>query len=126
VTENKLHRSVAKTLNKILPQKVFWTSIEVSNGRGKNGRWHQQDLKARGVKTGFPDILIMWNDESLRGMCIELKWGYNKPTETQTKVHDELCKKLNIPTVVCRSIDEVLQALDVYEVPTIIGGNNEN
>lgn len=118
MTEAKLHRSVAKTLNKTLNNNVFWTSVEVSTGINNCKR--QKALKNKGVKTGFPDIIVMWNDDKLKGLCIELKWGNNKPTDIQTKVHNELANKLEIPTVICRSIDEVLHALNVYDVPTKI------
>lgn len=122
MTESKLQKAVTKTLNQVLQQKVFWTSVEVSNGRGgKSAMINQAALKSRGIKTGFPDVFILWTEkEALKALFIELKWKYNGLHAAQIKCHEELASKLNAPVVICRSVDDVLEALDIYDVPTTI------
>ena len=117
MTEAKLQVDVKKKLNEILLQRVFWTSVDVSNGT-KNAR-RQQQLKNRGVKTGFPDAFMMWQDGGLKALCIELKFGSGGVSDEQIKIHKELAV-LGVPTAVCWSVEDVLHALDVYDVPTII------
>jgi len=117
-TEAALHKHVALALTQVLKQSVVWTTIEVSTGQ--KGSVRQGMLKARGVKTGWPDIELFWPyGNYTKGLCIELKRKGNKATQIQLACHDELAKA-NIPTVICHSVDEVIEALAVYEVPTII------
>jgi len=120
-TEAVIHKAVAEALSKTLKPCVVWTTVEVSNGRGGKPAMRQQvKNKIRGVKTGWPDIQMFWPYENYtKGLCIELKRKGNKATDPQLECHDELAKA-NIPTIICRSWDEVKAALDVYEVPTII------
>lgn len=119
--ESQIHKEVAFRLVQILRPDVFWTTVEVSNQQGgEAARWQQVKNKQRGVKTGFPDIQIFWAYEDYtKGLCIELKRPGNKPTAPQLACHTELALA-NIPTVICRSADEVEEALNVYDVPTIL------
>jgi len=120
-TEAVIHKAVAEALSKTLKPCVVWTTVEVSNGRGgEAARWQQVKNKMRGVKTGWPDLQLFWPyKDYTRGLCIELKRKGENPKQVQLDCHDELAKA-NIPTIICRSWDEVKAALDVYEVPTII------
>ena len=120
-TEAVIHKSVAELLTTALKPVVVWTTVEVSNQRGgEAARWQQVKNKMRGVKTGWPDIQMFWPYQNYtKGLCIELKRKGGKPTDIQLTCHDELATA-NIPTIICRSVDEVKAALDVYDVPTII------
>ncbi len=120
-SEAVIHRQVALRLTQILKQSVVWTTVEVSNQQG--GDWaarNQGQQKARGVKTGWPDLQLFWAYKGYtKGLTIELKRPGGKATKIQLACHDDLARA-NIPTVVCRSVDEVEEALDMYEVPTIL------
>lgn len=120
-TEAVIHKSVAELLSKTLKPCVVWTTVEVSNGRGgEAARWQQVKNKMRGVKTGWPDIQLFWPyKDYTRGLCIELKRKGNNATDPQLECHEELAVA-NIPTIICRSTDDVKAALHEYDVPTII------
>jgi len=121
MTEAILQKNVTKCLNQTLQNNVFWTSVEVSNGRGgKYGAINQKALARRGVKSGFPDVFLLWLDDGLKALFIELKWKNNGLQETQIKCHADIVEKLHAPVVVCRSVYDVIEALEVYNVPTRI------
>ena len=49
---------------------------------GKRGRAAQAQVKAEGLAKGFPDIIVMWNGESV---YLEFKAGRTMPTPDQTE-----------------------------------------
>jgi len=120
-TEAIIHKNVANRLKQILPQRVFWTTVEVSNQRGGHQAMIQQRRQtARGVKTGFPDIMFVWKDGLATKMfCIELKRKYQNAKDVQLECHNELAA-VGVPTAVCRSVEDVEKALQIYNVPTIL------
>lgn len=119
-TEAVIHKNVANRLKQILLQRVFWTTVEVSNQRGGRQAMIQQRIqKARGVKTGFPDLMFVWQeDDNTKMFCIELKRKYENAKDVQVACHNELAG-VGVPTVVCRSVQDVENALNMYNVPTI-------
>lgn len=70
--------------------------------------------KAMGVKSGVPDILILQPNGTFNGLAIELKSGYNKPSETQLEWLDKLEKKCNYKTLWTNSMEEAMQEIDEY------------
>jgi hypothetical protein len=66
VTEQQLHRAVARFLDLALPHDAWWTTIPAGGG----GRVRGAQLKAMGYKAGTPDILIVYRG---RALFIELK-----------------------------------------------------
>jgi hypothetical protein len=70
-------------------------------------------LKKMGVKSGVPDILIFNRKKSFAGLAIELKVGYNKPSENQL----EFMKQLDAEgwmCVVSYSLEECIDLVDSY------------
>ena len=75
-----------------------------------------QYLKKRasmGVKSGVPDCLILTPNNKYKGMAIELKVGYNKPTDNQLKWLDDL-KKIGYYTLVSYSLEQVIDIVEAY------------
>jgi hypothetical protein len=70
-------------------------------------------LKAQGVKSGVPDILIFEPRGKNIGLAIELKVGHNKPTRNQR----EWLVNLSLRGWKCiwsNSIEEVIETIDNY------------
>jgi hypothetical protein len=69
--------------------------------------------KQMGVKSGVPDVLIFEPKGEFIGLAIELKAGYNKPSENQLKWLDDLTKKGWL-AVWSNSLDEVIDIIEKY------------
>jgi hypothetical protein len=69
--------------------------------------------KAMGVKSGVPDILIFEPNKKHIGLAIELKAGYNKPSENQLKWIKDL-NSLGWLAVWSNSLDEVIEIIEKY------------
>lgn len=69
--------------------------------------------KAMGVKPGVPDILIFEPRGKHVGLAIELKVGYNLPSEHQQQWFDDL-EARGWAVYWSRSLDEVLHIIDNY------------
>jgi hypothetical protein len=116
-TEEQLHLKVAKLFHVIFDDRVIWTTVENSNQQGgKAGRIKQAILKAKGVQAGWPDIQIFWWNGARRMMVIELKSKRGRLQDNQKELHRRL-SDMTISVVVCRSIEEVMAALETHEVP---------
>lgn len=82
----------------------------------KNGGWFSPEgniLKMKGVKSGVPDVMIYEGDGGYRGLAIELKVGYNKPSEHQESWLEQL-RKRQWQTHWSNSLDEVLFIIECY------------
>jgi hypothetical protein len=66
-----------------------------------------------GTKPGVPDCLILDQLKGFSGLAIELKVGYNKPSEQQLAFLDKLVAQ-NWLVLVSWSLDEVITVLDWY------------
>lgn len=77
--EDKLQRAVMNYLKLNYPR-VF--AIHVPN-EGKRSPFERYKFKYLGGVSGVPDILIFSSKGVYSGLAIELKVGYNKPTENQ-------------------------------------------
>ena len=69
--------------------------------------------KNSGYKRGFPDLFIYEPKGKWHGLAIELKVGYNKPTNEQ----NWWCGQLNergYKAHICTGIDEALEVIDSY------------
>lgn len=121
--EYHFHCEVANTLNKILnPNLTCWSSVENSNHTGGiSGMIKQRKDKCKGVKSGVPDLFILYNGTSL---WIELKAKKGTISDSQDLFHQNIkIAKNNIEVI--RSIDELLNILLLYKIPTLIH-KNEN
>jgi hypothetical protein len=106
VSEAALHNAVAKFLDVVIQPPLTWTSIDA--GAGKMRARTARQRKNRGVKKGWPDILILAPGPHI--IAIELKAKEGKQTPEQKAVAAALwdCK---VPYFLCRSVEEVHLAL---------------
>ena len=110
--EEKLHRAVTVLLHAILdPDDVLY--FHVPNG-GKRDAVAGAKLKAMGALPGVPDLYIAWEDHTL---WIELKAPKGTVSEAQ-RAFAHRAIMIGHDVHVCRSVDEVLNVLDVMGVPT--------
>ena len=80
---------------------------------GKRTPFERYKMKYLGTKPGIPDIMIFDPNKTKNGLAIELKAGYNKPTETQKKWLKEL-NNANWVAVWSNNLDECLEIIDNY------------
>lgn len=62
----------------------------VPNG-GHRAKATAAKMKAEGLEPGVPDIMVPRGNGEYYGMAIEMKKGYNKPTEDQDRWLRQLC-----------------------------------
>jgi hypothetical protein len=117
-TEEQFHIAVNKFLELAFTDTdVVHTTVENSNQQGgKAGRIKQYILRLKGVKDGWPDIQIFWNDDGLHSLMLELKTKSGRLSKNQKEMHRRL-EGITIHTVVCRSVEEVRDALITHNVP---------
>lgn len=108
--ESELHLSVAQLLDWILLPPAIWTTFPA--GWGKLTKGTAGRLYASGLKKGMPDILVF---APKKVIGIELKVGNNSLTSAQRTMHAQL-QAVSIRTYVCRSIDDVIVALDSSDI----------
>lgn len=112
MSELNLHRSVSDFLDWMLLPPAMWTTFPAgwtAMRAGAAGR-----LKGCGLKAGMPDILVFYNGFTIG---IELKSSINNLSKAQRAMFDKL-RKAGVMTHVCRSIDEVYEALAMcHRVP---------
>ena len=70
-------------------------------------------LKAEGTTAGILDLCIPTPMGEYHGLYIEMKYGYNKPSEAQKKIMAYLTKKGYL-CAVCWSLDEFMQTINNY------------
>lgn len=118
ISEYNFHCQVAQFLNLILDcheedSKVVWTSLETSNhAGGRLGKILQSKDKAKGVKAGIPDIMILW-DWKILFLELKTKSGVS---DAQKRMHDRI-RKVGHHVEVVRSLEEILQVFDKFNVP---------
>jgi hypothetical protein len=106
-SEDNLQKAVARYLDTI---GAFW--FHCPNGGSRNAI-EASKLKGMGVKAGIPDCLVLDQRKGYSGLAIELKVGYNKPSEQQLSIFDKLISA-NWLVVVSWSLDEVITMIDYY------------
>lgn len=107
--EFKLHCAVAEYLDLILGRGVWWTTFPAGGGgKARGGR-----LKSMGLKAGVPDILIIHDG---RPLWIELKTPKGRISDVQILTHGDIVNAGG-EVVVCRSVEQVEDALRDWSVP---------
>ena len=110
MTESALHRAVAQYLSAVLLPPAWFTTFPAGGG----GKVRGGQLKARGLRAGVPDILIVYEGIA---RFIELKSDKGRLSPEQKQCHDML-RAAGAWVSVCRSLDHVELALRAWEIPT--------
>ena len=87
-------------------------SIHVPN-EGKRSPFERFKFKYLGGVSGIPDILVFKQNANKCGLAIELKVGYNKPTENQKKLLEAL-KTANWEAKWVNNYQDAINIIDKY------------
>lgn len=104
--ETILQSQVCRYIKLQYPKAIF----HHSPNEGKRTVIQQRIIKALGVSSGFPDLIIC-NEGKI--ICIELKAGKNKETESQRKWIDVI-KSCGIPAMVCNGFEKAKLFIDFH------------
>lgn len=115
MTEEQLQRSVVELLDLYVGRGLL-AFAHVPNG-GKRSRAEAGIFRALGVRAGVPDLLLWTMGGGSFG--IELKSDTGRLSGTQIVWHNTL-RSLGHRVYVCRTVDDVEQALRVEGVPRIL------
>tara|TARA_R100001015_G_C4634620_1_gene201483 strand:- start:5925 stop:6596 length:672 start_codon:yes stop_codon:yes gene_type:complete len=107
--EDKLQHSVMNYLSFEYPS-VY--AIHVAN-EGKRSPFERFKFKYLGGKAGVPDILIFRSNGIRNGLAIELKVGYNKPTDSQKESLEKL-REENWECHWTNDYDKTIEIIDKY------------
>ena len=113
MSEHALQVAVAHMLWMVLdPERTWWTAID--HGAGRLSKRAAGMMKARGVRAGIPDFLILSLYHIAFG--IELKTDKGRLSAPQREVH-EAWARYHHPVYVARSLEEVQEILEFCHVP---------
>ena len=107
--EDKIQIAVMNYIKAQYPQSFV---VHIPN-EGKRTRFEQYKFKILRAVAGMPDVMIFDPKSNLSGLAIEIKAGYNKPTENQKKCLREL-ENRNWEVFWSNSLDEILDRIDNY------------
>ena len=107
--EHGFHEAVADYLRLVLPPAVAWTTFPAgSGGKARGGQ-----LKAMGLRPGWPDIQVLYHG---RFLGIELKAG-----KGTLSVAQDACSTLIVTAggtwACCRTIDDIERTLFAFGIP---------
>lgn len=115
--EDDFQKSCARLLDAM---KVLWfhpaNERKTKSKQDKYGNWYTVEgnaLKAKGVKKGIPDVMILEPSGDYIGLAIELKVWPNKPTKEQKEWLDRL-KSRGYQTHVCYGLGHFEQIVKEY------------
>ena len=86
--------------------------IHVPN-EGKRSPFERYKFKYLGGVAGVPDLLVFESKSKYSGLALELKVGYNKPTENQFSCLERL-KNASWDAHWCNSFDKAKDIIDKY------------
>jgi len=107
--EDKLQNKVMTYLKYQYPKALF---THVSN-EGKRSPFERYKMKFLGSKAGMPDLMIFTPNKYYSGLAIELKVGYNKPSENQKKWLAGL-NNANWKAIWLNNFDDIKTTIDNY------------
>lgn len=115
--EQQLQIDTVKFLNLALDPSAsfFWATPNETGVSGRKGAMLGAIRKAMGVKPGFPDLMIA-HEVVINPIGCELKVGRNTQTAPQKGV-EAIFIRLGWPYYVCRSVQDVYEALLAEGVP---------
>ena len=115
--EHALQVAVAHMLHVVLdPQRTWFSAVD--HGVGKLSKMTAGLMKARGVKRGLPDFIIMARSfpEEPIVLGLELKTDKGKLSSAQIEVKDEWLS-MGHGIYVARSLEEVQEILEHCRIP---------
>ena len=104
-SEAALHKAAAEYLSWVLKPPVQWTTI----GHGGGGRVRGAQLKAMGLRPGWPDILILAPGPLVLGIELKRKGGVQT---AEQRAMEAAFTQAGARYVVCRSLDAVEAAIN--------------
>lgn len=118
ISEHALQKTVVAHLYNVLHEPVYFTAIDHA---AKLSPRQAAARKARGVKRGLGDFLIIWQDSygHTHNLWLELKrpgGGSLSPEQKDFAVQMGRCGSY---VIVCRSIEDVERALALVNVPRL-------
>jgi hypothetical protein len=116
MSEHALQVAVAHMLQVVLDPERTWFSA-IDHGAGKLSKRSAGMMKARGVKRGLPDIIIL--TDNIVPLGIELKTDKGKLTPEQREVGNAWIKLHAGVVHVARSLEEVQEILEFCGVPML-------
>ena len=115
--EDVLQSSVMNYLKLNYPN-VF--AIHVPN-EGKRSPFERYKFKYLGGISGVPDLLIFAQNKKYCGLAIELKVGYNKPTESQQSCLESLKKLLIVSDELAVKLAQLAFVLSLIKSIIVVG-----
>ena len=106
-SEDNFQISIARYLDNI---GCLWCHVP---NEGKHNAQYRKKQASKGLKSGVCDVLIFEPNGEYYGLAIELKVGYNKPSENQIFWLGNL-KLKNWQTECTNSLDEAINIIDKY------------
>ena len=107
--EDKMQNSVITYLQYKYPKALF---SHISN-EGKRTPFERYKMKYLGSKPGVPDVKIFTPNKHYNGLAIELKVGYNKPSDNQKNWLGWL-EQANWKATWSNNFDECINIIDNY------------
>jgi hypothetical protein len=107
--EDHLQRSVIQYLKIKYPEAL---AVHIPN-EGKRTPFERFKFKTLGGLSGMPDVMVFYQNSNRGGLAIELKVGYNKPTENQKNVLKQL-QNANWEATWVNSFDKAKEVIDNY------------
>lgn len=113
MSEAALHRAVAEYLGWVLQPPVIWTSLDA--GAGKMSIKTAQQRKLRGVKRGWPDILVIAPGPNVLGIELKRPGSGARQSPEQAEIQEAFfgCKAWYC---LCTSVESVGKALDFIKI----------
>ena len=113
--EAAIQRAIAAYLSKVLPADAYFTAIAHGVRHDGEDSWLRGAIsKGLGTKSGFPDILLLWQGRAFLG---EVKSATGSLTEAQRGAHSAITAA-GCPVAVWRSVDDCRASLALWNVPT--------
>ncbi len=115
--ERELHVTVAQFLSIVLRLPTTWSTFPAGGGGLERARM----LQRQGLRAGWPDLLVVHPSPEGRGVILvglELKTEIGRQSAAQRTVQTEFAAA-GASYVLCRSLDDVRDALTSAGVPML-------
>lgn len=107
--EDKMQNKVMNYLKYQYPNAL----VTHLTNEGKRSPFERYKIKYLGAKPGVPDVMIFTPNKYFNGLAIELKVGYNKPSDNQKKWLKDL-ENAGWQAIWSNDFDQVITTIDNY------------